>query len=262
MRFNYQLKNNDGFLWLGENDNFNPIKKINSIPIDLLIGIENQKKILLENTNNFANGNLANSALLWGTRGNGKSTLIKSVFNEVIIKNKKLKLIQINKNNFNKIENLYNILFSYSKFRFILYIDDLSFQTSDNNYNLLKSILDGSIKQIPNNVILYVTSNKRHLISKDMIDNERSSAIHTNENIDEKVSLSDRFGIWLGFHSLSQHDYINIVKKYCDFFNINYDNEDLNESIKWALQRGNRTGRSAWQFIIDLASKKNININN
>ena len=144
--------------------------------------------------------------------------------------------------------------------RFIIFIDDLSFEKIDNDYKIIKSTLDGSIQNQPRNIVLYVTSNRRHLMPRDMIDNERSSAIHTDESVEEKISLSDRFGLWIGIHNLSQDDFLNIVKTYCKFYKINYSKETEVKAIQWSLQRGNRTGRSAWQFIIQIAAEKNLKL--
>ena len=249
------------FIWESKKNKFKVIEKIISINTDLLIGIDRQKKTIINNTINFAKGNFTNNALLWGARGNGKSTLIKSVFNLICKDYKSLRLIQLNKNNIDDIELIYSILSKFSNLRFIIFIDDLSFEKIDSDYKIIKSTLDGSIQNQPNNIILYITSNRRHLMSRDMIDNEKSSAIHTDESVEEKISLSDRFGLWIGFHNISQEVYLNIIKSYCIYYKIDYSNEDPKDSIKWSIQRGNRTGRSAWQYIIELASKKNLKIN-
>ena len=172
-----------------------------------------------------------------------------------------LRLIQLKKNNIFDIEKIYQLIGKFSKMRFIIFIDDLSFEKIDSDYKIIKSTLDGSIQIQPKNIILYITSNRRHLMPRDMIDNERSSAIHTDESVEEKISLSDRFGLWIGFHNISQEVYLNIIKSYCNHYKIDYSNEDLKDSIKWSIQRGNRTGRSAWQYIIGLASKNNLKIN-
>ena len=145
-------------------------------------------------------------------------------------------------------------------FNFIIFIDDLSFEKIDSDYKIIKSTLDGSIQNQPKNIILYVTSNRRHLMPRDMIENERSSAIHTDESVEEKISLSDRFGLWIGFHNLSQNDFVEIIRKYCEKFNLPFNKDTEKEAIKWSLQRGNRTGRSAWQFIINYAAEKNKKI--
>jgi len=249
------------FIWISKKKTFKSIEKIISINVDLLIGIDRQKKTIIKNTINFAKGNFTNNALLWGARGNGKSTLIKSVFNKISKEYNSLRLIQLNKNNIEDIELIYNILDKFNNLRFIIFIDDLSFEKIDSDYKIIKSTLDGSIQNQPKNIILYITSNRRHLMPRDMIDNEKSSAIHTDESVEEKISLSDRFGLWIGFHNISKEVYLNIIKTYCNNYKIKYSNEDLNNSIKWSIQRGNRTGRSAWQYIIELAAKKNLKIN-
>ena len=247
------------FIWT-PNNRLKPINNFQSINSDLLLGIDRQKKTLLENTTNFAKGNFTNNALLWGSRGNGKSSLIKSLFIKLSKEHNNLRLIQLNKENINSITKIYNLVKNNNKYRFIIFIDDLSFEKIDNEYKIIKSTLDGSIQYQPKNIILYITSNRRHLMPREMIDNERSSAIHTDESVEEKISLSDRFGLWIGFHNLSQEDYLNIIKKYSNYYNINLSDEEIKNSIKWSLQRGNRTGRTAWQYIIEIAAKKNLKI--
>ena len=261
-RFNlqYLINNNVAFVWYSKDAKFKKIEKIKSIPLNLLVGIDRQKKTLQKNTINFAKENVTNNALLWGARGNGKSTLIKSIFNELITEFTNLRLIQLSKNDILEIKKIYSILDPMKKYRFIIYIDDLSFEVIDSDYKAIKSTLDGSIQNQPTNTIIYITSNRRHLMSKDMIDNERSSAIHTDESIDEKISLSDRFGLWIGFHNISQIEYLNIIKSYCNYYKIEILENDLHESIQWSLQRGNRNGRTAWQFIINLAAERDLKI--
>ena len=254
------LNKGNAFIWNSKEKNIKAIKKINTIDLKLIVGVEKQKKILLKNTENFAIGNFTNNALLWGTRGNGKSTLIKSVFLKLSQKYTSLKLIQLKRNNIFDIEKIYPILSELPNMRFIIFIDDLSFEKIDSDYKIIKSTLDGSIQNQPTNIVLYVTSNRRHLMPRDMIDNERSSAIHTDESVEEKISLSDRFGLWIGFHNLSQKDFLNIVKTYCKFYKINYSKETETEAIRWSIQRGNQTGRSAWQFIIQLAAEKDMKL--
>tara|TARA_Y100000741_G_scaffold358921_1_gene338801 strand:+ start:1527 stop:2333 length:807 start_codon:yes stop_codon:yes gene_type:complete len=254
------LKDNKYFYWDSGEKNFKIIKKLKSVNLNILVGIDKQKNIIFNNTINFAKGNLTNNALLWGSRGNGKSSLIKSIFNEVSQEYNNLKLIQLNKDDLNNITNIYTTINKFEKMRFIIFIDDLSFETINNDYKIIKSTLDGSIINQPSNIIIYITSNRRHLMPRDMIDNEKSSAIHTDENIDEKVSLSDRFGLWVGFHNISQNTYLKIIKTYFDYYKIKYNQNDLDNSIKWSLSRGNRTGRTAWQFILNMASEKNLRI--
>jgi len=255
-----KLKQNAYFIWNSQKKNIQTIKEFKPLNLKLIIGVDNQKEILLKNTVNFAEDNFTNNALLWGARGNGKSSLIKSVFNEILIDHKNLKLIQLNKNDIFDIEYIYSILDKYNRFRFIIFIDDLSFEKIDSDYKIIKSTLDGSIQNQPTNILLYVSSNRRHLMPRDMIDNERSSAIHTDESVEEKISLSDRFGLWIGFHKLSQTDYLKIIETYCQHYKINYDEEIRKKAIQWSLQRGNRTGRTAWQFILNTASDQNLKI--
>ena len=255
-----KIKQNSYFIWKSENKSIQAIKNFKPLNLDLIIGVDIQKKILFNNTINFAEGNFTNNALLWGARGNGKSSLIKSVFHTILLKNNNLKLLQLNKNNIFDIEYLYELISEYYNYRFIIFIDDLSFEKIDSDYKIIKSTLDGSIQNQPNNILLYVSSNRRHLMPRDMIDNERSSAIHTDESVEEKISLSDRFGLWIGFHKLSQINYLKIIETYCKFYNINYNEDVRKKALQWSLQRGNRTGRTAWQFIIDTASNQNLKI--
>ncbi len=256
-----QILKNSAFIWNSENSILDTIIEINSIDLKLLVAIDKQKNTLFENTKNFAKGNFTNNALLWGSRGNGKSTLIKSIFNKLKNDFVKLRLIQINKNDIFDIEKIYKIISNFPEFRFILFIDDLSFEKIDSDYKIVKSTLDGSIQNQPKNIILYITSNRRHLMPRDMIDNERSSAIHTDESVEEKISLSDRFGLWIGFHNFSQNEYLNIIKTYCEFYKLNFNNEIRDNAVRWSLKRGNRNGRTAWQFIINLAAENDLKLN-
>jgi predicted AAA+ superfamily ATPase len=255
-----RFSNESSFIWRSLGKKFEKINNLKTIDIKLIVSIDRQKKILIENTRSFSDGNFTNNVLLWGARGNGKSTLIKSVFSFISKDNKNLRLIQLNKQAIFDIEYLYKVLSKFKKLRFIIFIDDLSFEEIDREYKIIKSTLDGSIQSQPNNIILYVTSNRRHLMPRDMIENERSSAIHTDESVDEKVSLSDRFGLWIGFHNFSQSDYLNIIKTYCRCYKIKYDKNIELKSVQWSLQRGSRTGRTAWQFILQLASDRNLKI--
>ena len=189
-----------------------------------------------------------------------KSTLIKSIFVTLSSEYNNLRLIQLNKNNIFDIEQIYKLISKFSQMRFIIFIDDLSFEKIDSDYKIIKSTLDGSIQNQPTNIVLYITSNRRHLMPRDMIDNERSSAIHTDESVEEKISLSDRFGLWIGFHNLSQIEYLKIVKSYCNYYEIKCDKIVEDNALKWSLQRGNRNGRTAWQYIIQLAAEKNLKL--
>ena len=257
---NLNISRGSAFIWDSKIKNLKIITHFRFIDLDLLIGIKRQKKTIYDNTINFAKGNITNNALLWGSRGNGKSSLIKSVFYEINKKNKNLKLIQLNKNNIFDIEVIYEKYANLKNYNFIIFIDDLSFEKIDSDYKIIKSTLDGSIQNQPKNIVLYVTSNRRHLMPRDMIENERSSAIHTDESVEEKISLSDRFGLWIGFHNISQNEFVKIIFKYCEKFNLPFNGNTEKESIKWSLQRGNRTGRSAWQFIINYAAENNKKI--
>ena len=192
---------------------------------------------------------------------NGKRALRKSIVSKIKIKDKNLKLVKVKKNEIVDSEAIDEKVGKLKKKNFIIGIDELSFEKMDGDYKIIKSTLDGSIQNQPTNIILYVTSNRRHLMPRDMIENERSSAIHTDESVEEKISLSDRFGLWIGFHNLSQNDFIEIIKKYCEKFNLPFNNQIEQESIRWTLQRGNRTGRSGWQFILNYAANLNKKIN-
>jgi predicted AAA+ superfamily ATPase len=255
-----QLNKNEAFIWDSQKKKLKSINDIKTINLDLIVGVEEQKKTILKNTQNFSSGNFTNNALLWGARGNGKSTLIKAIFQRISKKNKYLKILQLNKNSIMDIEEIYSLLSRFYKYRFIIFIDDLSFEKIDSEYKIIKSTLDGSIQHQPKNIVLYVTSNRRHLMPREMIDNERSSAIHTDESVEEKISLSDRFGLWIGFHNLSQNDFLDIIKGYCNYYNIEYNDKTKALAIKWSLQRGNRTGRTGWQFILQLAADYNLKL--
>ena len=255
-----KLSKNEAFIWNSKKNKLETIKCIKAIKLQLIVGIDRQKESLINNTKNFSLGNYTNNALLWGARGNGKSTLVKSVFKEIYKENKLLKLIQLNKKDIFNIEEIYIKIERFKNYRFIIFIDDLSFEKIDNEYKIIKSTLDGGIQNQPTNIVIYVTSNRRHLMPRDMIDNERSSAIHTDESVEEKISLSDRFGLWIGFHNLSQNEYLNIIETYCKFYKIEYDNKIKDLAIKWSIERGNRTGRTGWQFIIQLSSNRNLKL--
>ena len=257
------LNISEGFIYESKSGLIRPILEINRIPIALLQGIAPQKKILLDNTINFANNLSANNALLWGARGTGKSSLVKAVHAEVILKTKSehLKLVEIHREDIGELPELLSLLSNYKKFKFILLCDDLSFDAGENTYKSLKAALDGGIEGKPNNVIFYATSNRRHLMPRDMMENEQSTAINPSESVEEKVSLSDRFGLWIGFHNMSQDVYLEIVFTYCKEFKIELNESILkSEALEWSITRGARSGRVAWQFIQDLASKKQIKI--
>ena len=257
------LDQKEGFIFESKSGLIRPVENINRISISLLQGIDNQKEILLNNTLNFSKNLSANNALLWGARGTGKSSLVKAVHKEIIVKTKSkaLKLVEIHREDISELPELLLILSRHKNYRFILLCDDLSFDAGENNYKSLKAALDGGIEGKPNNVIFYATSNRRHLMPRDMMENERSTAINPSESVEEKVSLSDRFGLWIGFHNMDQDTYLAIVEAYCNEFKISIEKNKLkSKALEWSITRGARSGRVAWQFIQDLASRQNIKI--
>ena len=265
-KVNYENKidisNENGYLWSAENFQLTPVKKINSINIDLLKGIDQTKSILLQNTKQFSQGFPANNVLLWGARGMGKSSLVKSIHREVSLeKNKnRLILIEIYRDDIKTLPLLISQLNNYEH-RFIIYCDDLSFNDNENNYKSLKTVLDGGIMERSQNIIFYATSNRRHLMARSMIENENSTAINPSESAEEKISLSDRFGLWLGFYQCSQDEYLNIVISYASYFKLKIKDKELKDlAIEWSITRGSRSGRVAWQFIHDLAGKLKIKL--
>lgn len=256
------ISNENGYLWSAENFQLTPVKKINSINIDLLKGIDQTKSILLQNTKQFSQGFPANNVLLWGARGMGKSSLVKSIHKEVSLeKNKnRLILIEIYRDDIKTLPLLISQLNNYEH-RFIIYCDDLSFNDNENNYKSLKTVLDGGIMERSQNIIFYATSNRRHLMARSMIENENSTAISPSESAEEKISLSDRFGLWLGFYQCSQDEYLNIVISYASYFKLKIKDKELKDlAIEWSVTRGSRSGRVAWQFIHDLAGKLKIKL--
>ena len=257
------LSKSEGFVFDSKSGLIRPIEGINRIPISLLQGIEPQKKLLLDNTLNFAQDLTANNALLWGARGTGKSSLVKAVHAETLFKTKSenLKLVEIHREDIAELPELLLLLSRNKKYKFILLCDDLSFDAGENTYKSLKAALDGGIEGKPNNVIFYATSNRRHLMPRDMMENERSTAINPSESVEEKVSLSDRFGLWIGFHNMSQDTFLEIVYAYSTEFKISIDKNILkSEALEWSITRGARSGRVAWQFIQDLAGRNKIKI--
>ena len=256
------LSKSNGFVYDDSIKNLKSVKKISRIPIQLLKGLENQKDILLKNTHNFANDLPANNALLWGAKGTGKSSLVKSVHAEINNQNNdKIKLIEIHREDISNLPYLLSKLADYIDNKFILLCDDLSFDAGENTYKSLKSILDGGIEGKPDNIIFYATSNRRHLMPRDMIENERSTSINPSEAVEEKVSLSDRFGLWIGFHNISQDIYLDIISGYVKEFDLNIDKSALrSKALEWSITRGARSGRVAWQFVLQLAGELNKKI--
>lgn len=256
------LSKSNGFIYDDSIKNLKSVEKISRIPIQLLKGLENQKDILLKNTQNFANNLPANNALLWGAKGTGKSSLVKSVHAEINNKNNdKIKLIEIHREDISNLPYLLSKLADYVENKFILLCDDLSFDAGENTYKSLKSVLDGGIEGKPDNIIFYATSNRRHLMPRDMIENERSTSINPSEAIEEKVSLSDRFGLWIGFHNISQDIYLDIIYGYVNEFDLEIEKSALrSKALEWSITRGARSGRVAWQFILQLAGELNKKI--
>ena len=248
------------FMWHIAPDYLEPLEITNAIDISLLRGIDQVSDILLNNTRQFAHGFPANNALLWGARGMGKSSLVKAVYAKINLEGCNLKIVELQRDDLGSVSRLLKVL-RVLPFKFILFCDDLSFSYDDQNYKSLKAILDGGVDEKPNNVIFYASSNRRHLMPRDMIDNEISSAINPSEAVEEKVSLSDRFGLWLGFHGCDQKTYLDIVLSYCKAYGLKIDPDELRaDAIEWQATRGSRSGRVAWQYFIDLAGRKEFKI--
>lgn len=246
----------DAFVWQAETSYLEPVPSVARMHINLLQGIERNKDILQDNTRRFAQGLPANNALLWGARGTGKSSLVKAVHAAVNLDSKTpLKLIEIHREDLVTLPRLLNLLRGRPE-KSVIFCDDLSFDNNDASYKSLKAVLEGGLEGRPSNVLFYATSNRRHLMPRDMIDNERSTAINPSEAVEEKVSLSDRFGLWLGFHNCDQETYFAIIDGYCRAFGLKFSAEEAHaQAIEWSMTRGARSGRVAWQFIQDLAGR-------
>jgi predicted AAA+ superfamily ATPase len=250
----------NAFVWHVEPDRLEPVAQVNRVDMGLLVGIDRARDTLLANTRQFARGLPANNALLWGARGMGKSSLVKAVHATVLAEGLMLKIVELQREDLASVGRLLNILRA-SEARFLLYCDDLSFSHDDQHYKSLKAVLDGGIEGRPDNVVFYATSNRRHLMPRDMIENERSSAISPSEAVEEKVSLSDRFGLWLGFHPCDQDEYLAMIRGYCDAYGVKIDDATLRaEAIEWQATRGARSGRVAWQYFTDLAGRRGISV--
>ncbi|MGZ8331476.1 MAG: ATP-binding protein [Rhodoplanes sp.] len=255
----------DAFVWHPEGARLSPVQRVNRVDMSLLKGIERVRDLLLENTERFARGFPANNALLWGARGMGKSSLVKAVHAAVNAglgaQAGALKLVEIHREDIEGLPELMSLLRRAAQ-RFIVFCDDLSFDAAETSYKSLKAVLEGGIEGRPEDVILYATSNRRHLMSRDMLENERSTAINPGETVEEKVSLSDRFGLWLGFHRCSQDEYLAMVEGYVVFFSIPVEREPMRrEALEWAATRGARSGRVAWQYVQDLAGRLKVRLN-
>lgn len=251
----------DAFIWQPEQDRLEPVLKVARVSLERLVGIERARDTLLANTMQFARGHAANNALLWGARGMGKSSLVKAVHAEALAAGLPLILVEIARDDLDSVSRLLKLLAGAPDRRFILFCDDLSFVAEDAQYKSLKAVLDGGLAGRPENVILYATSNRRHLMPREMIDNESGTAIHPGEAVEEKVSLSDRFGLWLGFHSCTQDEYLEMIRGYCAAAGIDMPSDELiGEAIEWQATRGARSGRVAWQFFTDLAGRHGLSV--
>ncbi|WP_373456693.1 ATP-binding protein [Loktanella sp. Alg231-35] len=248
------------FVWHPDPDRLVPIAQVNRVGVDLLVGVDRSRDTLITNTVQFAKGLPANNALLWGARGMGKSSLVKAVHGAVHEDHPTLKIVEVQREDLPSIGRCLNLLRDAEE-RFILFCDDLSFGHDDAHYKSLKAVLDGGIEGRPDNVVLYATSNRRHLMPRDMIENERSTAISPSEAVEEKVSLSDRFGLWLGFHPCDQDEYLAMIRGYCDAYGVTIDDDTLwAEAIEWQATRGSRSGRVAWQYFTDLAGRRGVTL--
>ncbi len=249
----------DAFVWHTDPDALLPVARVNRLPLSLLKGVAQQKDALLDNTLRFAKGLPANNALLWGARGTGKSSLVKAVHAETnAIAGAGIAMVEVMREDIPTLPRLMRHLKDSGR-RFLLFCDDLSFENQDESYKSLKSILDGGLEGRPDSVLFYATSNRRHLMSRQMIDNERANAIHQGEAVEEKVSLSDRFGMWLGFHNMDQETYFEIIRGYCAATGIDMPDADVQaKALEWSMTRGGRSGRVAWQFFLDLCGRLGV----
>lgn len=250
----------EGYVWEADTKQCRPIDKIARLPLSVLRGISPQIEKLLENSRAFAQGKLANNALLWGARGTGKSSLIKSVHGALIEDGYDIAIVEIAREDIGDLPEVMSYLGKQDG-RYILFCDDLAFEAAESSYKALKAALEGGLTGRPSNIVFYASSNRRHLMSRQMIDNERSTAINPSEAIEEKISLSDRFGLWIGFHSIDQDAYLSIIDAYILYFKIPVQLDEIRaDALQWSKERGHRSGRTAFQYIIHLASEKDINL--
>jgi uncharacterized protein len=249
------LADYEAFMWRSQPPGLDAVAKVNRVDLNLLKGIDQTRDQLLENTRRFATGLPANNALLWGARGMGKSSLVKAAHASLNAQTGgTLKIVEIHREDINTLPQLTALLRGHGTYKFIVFCDDLSFDAQDTSYKSLKAALDGGLEGRPENVLFYATSNRRHLLPRDMIENERSTAINPSEAVQEKVSLSDRFGLWLGFHNCSQDEFLAMVDAYAQHYKLNISQQKLHASaLEWQVTRGARSGRVAWQFIQDMA---------
>ena len=250
----------EAFVWHTAPDRLDPVAHVSRVDLSLLVGVNRSRDTLMANTRHFAAGLPANNALLWGARGMGKSSLVKAVHAQVRAEGHDLKIVELSREDLPSVQRLLAHLRA-APHRFLLFCDDLSFSHDDQHYKSLKAVLDGGIEGRPENVLFYATSNRRHLMPRDMIENERSTAITPSEAVEEKVSLSDRFGLWLGFHPCTQDEYLEMIRGYCAAHGVDVPEERLHaEAVEWQATRGGRSGRVAWQFFCDLAAREGMRI--
>ena len=250
----------EGYMWEAKTKMFHAINSIQRLPLDSLKGIQQQRDTLMANTRAFAEGRRANNALLWGARGTGKSSILKAVHGTLIEDGYNIGLVEIQREDLADLPLVMKILSDIER-PFILFCDDLAFEQDDISYKSLKAVLEGGLSGRPRNLVFYATSNRRHLMPRQMMENERSSAINRSETTEEKISLSDRFGLWIGFHSVDQETYLDMIDWYVTHYNLPIDKEEAQkQALSWAVGRGNRSGRSAFQFILDLALRLKIDI--
>lgn len=249
------VESGNAFVFDAEAIALRPVDRVSAPPLDLLVGIDRTKKALLDNSIRFSNGYSANNALLWGARGMGKSTLVKAVHLHLAdTVETPPALIEIHREDIASLPKLLAMLRGETR-RFILYCDDLSFNRPDQDFKALKSVLEGGLEGRPGNVVFYATSNRRHMLPRQMIDQENATGIHPNEAMDETIALSDRFGLWLGFHPCDQSEYLHIIEGYISNFKLNSKSDWRPAALEWAKTRGNRSGRTAWQFVQNLAGE-------
>ena len=254
------LTAHEGYIWVAEKSNFHPVDEIQRLPLESLQGIDQQKQKLLENTEYFAKGMRANNALLWGARGTGKSSVMKAVHGHLLEAGYNIGLVEIQREDLSDLPEVMERLARIER-AYIIFCDDLAFEQDDISYKSLKAVLEGGLSGRPRNLVFYATSNRRHLMPRDMIENERSTAINRSEASEEKISLSDRFGLWIGFHNIDQDTYLEMIRWYIDYYKIpvGYDIA-RQDSLTWAIGRGNRSGRTAFQYILNLAMQHGVKI--
>ena len=250
----------EAYVWHSDIRKLVPVNSVNRLSLSLLRGVNEQRDLLMANTTAFSNKLPANNALLWGARGTGKSSLVKAVHGAILASGLDCGLVEIHREDIADLPLLMNFLATINR-QFVVFTDDLAFEQGESTYKSLKAALDGGIEGRPENVIFYATSNRRHLMPRQMMENERSSAISPSETTEETVSLSDRFGLWIGFHSIDQDTYLEMVDKYINYFNIKASGIDTkSEALAWSVGRGARSGRVAWQYITDLAARTNTRL--